>query len=49
MYENFKIFGTVAFLSDLEKASDLAKDYGLYILGQAGGNVKIINDKVKQI
>jgi len=49
MYEDFKIFGAVAFLSDLENASDVAKDYGLYVLGQAGNNVKIINDKVKQI
>ena len=46
-YSNYKLYGAVASLSDHDNARELAKEYGLFVLGQAGDDIEVINDEVK--
>jgi hypothetical protein len=46
-YSNYKLYGAVASLSDHDNALELAKKYGLFVLGQAGDDIEVINDEVK--
>ena len=46
-FSNYKLYGAIASMSDPNEASKLAKEYGLFVLGQSGNEVEIINDDVK--
>jgi len=46
-FSNYKLYGAVASMSDPNEANKLAKEYGLFVLGQSGNEVEIINDNVK--
>ena len=46
-FSNYKLYGAVASMSDPGEASKLAKEYGLFVLGQSGNDLEIINDHVK--
>ncbi|ETR71855.1 MAG: hypothetical protein OMM_02175 [Candidatus Magnetoglobus multicellularis str. Araruama] len=48
MYANYKLLGGVASFSDEKNARKLAADYGLFVLGQAGNNIEIINSDVRE-
>ena len=49
IYSNYKLYGAVASMSDPEESYKLAQEYGLYVLGQSGNEIEIINDQVKEI
>ena len=46
-YSDYTLYGAVASMSDPDGANELAKKYGLYVLGQSGKNIKLINDQVR--
>jgi len=47
-FAHHKIYGAVASFSDFNNARQLAANYGLFVLGQAGQSLKVLNKKVSQ-
>ena len=48
-FAHHKIYGAVASFSDFNNARQLAANYGLFVLGQAGQSLKVLNKNVNQL
>ena len=46
-FAHHKIYGAVASFSDFNNVRQLAANYGLFVLGQAGQSLKVLNKKVR--
>jgi len=48
-FADHKLYGAVASFSDQDNARQLATQYGLFVLGQSGQSLKVLNKKACQI
>jgi hypothetical protein len=48
-FAKHKIYGAVASFSDFDNARQLAANYGLFVLGQAGQSLKVLNKNACQL